>query len=71
VVEWLCERTGHGPASVPIYTEGPMFNRMGAQTVICGPGEIAQAHRVDEWVELDALLQATDLYRCAIEEFCT
>ena len=68
---WLAERTGAQPGSVPFYTEGAIFGRMGAPTTICGPGEIAQAHRVDEWVELDALLAATALYRAAIEEFCT
>jgi acetylornithine deacetylase len=68
---WLVERTGHPPATVPFYTEAAIFNRMGAATVVCGPGEIAQAHRVDEWVELDALEAASDLYRAAIEEFCT
>ncbi len=71
LVRWLVERTGEGTSTVPFYTEGPFFNRMGANTVVCGPGEIAQAHRVDEWVELDALEAAADLYRAAIEEFCT
>ncbi len=71
LASWITERTGSAPGSVPFYTEGPLFGRMGAPATICGPGEIAQAHRVDEWVELDALLAATDLYRAAIEEFCT
>lgn len=71
LVKWLVEETGASPSTVPFYTEGAFFTSMGARTVICGPGEIAQAHRVDEWVELDALLHATDLYAAAIEEFCT
>lgn len=68
---WLVERTGFPTSTVPFYTEAQIFNRMGARTVVCGPGEIAQAHRVDEWVELDALEAAAQLYRAAIEEFCT
>ncbi|MCP4867592.1 MAG: acetylornithine deacetylase [Proteobacteria bacterium] len=68
---WLVEQTGSATATVPFYTEAQIFNRMGARTVVCGPGEIAQAHRVDEWVELDALEAAAQLYRAAIEEFCT
>jgi len=68
---WLVERTGSATATVPFYTEAQIFNRMGARTVVCGPGEIEQAHRVDEWVELDALEAAAELYRGAIEEFCT
>jgi len=71
LVRWLVEETGHAPGTVPFYTEGAFFTSMGARTVICGPGEIAQAHRVDEWVELDALEQAAQLYTKAIEEFCT
>ena len=71
VVRWLVERTGEQTITVPFYTEGPTFDRMGARTCICGPGEIAQAHREDEWVELDALEAATDLYVDAIKEFCT
>jgi len=71
LVSWLVERTGEAPSTVPFYTEGAFFTSLGARTVICGPGEIAQAHRVDEWVELDALEAATAVYADAIEEFCT
>ena len=71
LVRWLVERTGEETITVPFYTEGPTFDRMGARTCICGPGEIAQAHREDEWVELDALEAASDLYVDAIKEFCT
>ena len=71
IVRWLTERTGREPGTVPFYTEGAFFTELGASTVICGPGEIAQAHRVDEWVELDALEEAADVYAAAIEEHCT
>jgi len=70
LVRWLVEQTGSQPGSVPFYTEAAIFGRMGASACVCGPGEIAQAHRVDEWVELDALEEAAQLYRHAIEEFC-
>ncbi len=68
---WLTEATGLKPGSVPYYTEAAILARKGATSVVCGPGEIAQAHRVDEYVELDALEQAAQLYRAAIEQFCT
>tara|TARA_B100000029_G_scaffold53234_1_gene48338 strand:+ start:182 stop:1303 length:1122 start_codon:yes stop_codon:yes gene_type:complete len=71
IVRWLIEATGNAASTVPFYTEGPTFQAMGASPCVCGPGEIAQAHRVDEWVELDALMAASDLYRDAISEFCT
>ena len=71
IVRWLVEHTGEQTITVPFYTEGPTFDRMGVRTCICGPGEIAQAHREDEWVEFDALGAASDLYTSAIKEFCT
>ncbi|MEA2743443.1 MAG: acetylornithine deacetylase, partial [Acetobacteraceae bacterium] len=38
-------------------TEGGFFETAGIPTIICGPGDIAQAHQPDEWIaesELDA-----------------
>jgi acetylornithine deacetylase len=38
-------------------TEGGFFENAGIPTIICGPGDIAQAHQPDEWIavsELDA-----------------
>ncbi len=70
LVAWLVEQTGQAPGSVPFYTEAAILARKGATSCVCGPGAIDQAHRVDEWVELDALEQAAQLYRAAIEQFC-
>jgi acetylornithine deacetylase len=36
-------------------TEAGLFSRAGIQTVVCGPGSIAQAHQPDEFVTLDQL----------------
>ena len=38
-------------------TEAGLFQQMGIPTVICGPGDIAQAHGPDEWVTLEQLAQ--------------
>ena len=38
-------------------TEGGFYENAGIPTIICGPGDIAQAHQPDEWIaesELDA-----------------
>jgi acetylornithine deacetylase len=70
LVAWLTEQTGRSPGSVPFYTEAAILARKGATSCVCGPGEIAQAHRVDEYVDLDALEEAAILYRGAIEQFC-
>ncbi len=38
-------------------TEAGLFQRIGIPTVICGPGDIAQAHAPDEFVTLEQLAQ--------------
>ena len=38
-------------------TEAGLFQKMGVSTVICGPGDIAQAHRPNEFVALEQLAQ--------------
>ncbi|MDP2982991.1 MAG: M20/M25/M40 family metallo-hydrolase [Candidatus Latescibacter sp.] len=35
---------------------------MGIPSVLCGPGNIAQAHTADEWVELDQIFKAARIY---------
>jgi succinyl-diaminopimelate desuccinylase len=37
-------------------------NEAGIPTVVCGPGELEQAHRVDESVAIDALVDAAAVY---------
>ena len=36
-------------------TEAGLFQEIGISTVVCGPGSIEQAHKVDEFIELDEL----------------
>lgn len=38
-------------------TEGGLFQQAGIPTVICGPGDIEQAHRPNEFVSLDQIAQ--------------
>ena len=32
------------------------------QTLLCGPGSLDQAHIIDEYIEIDQLHKAVDLY---------
>jgi acetylornithine deacetylase len=41
--------------TVPFATDGGHFQAAGWSTVVCGPGDIAQAHQPDEWVGIDQL----------------
>jgi acetylornithine deacetylase len=51
-VKSLVGANQHGKISFG--TEGGLFQRTaGIPTVVCGPGEIAQAHKPDEWISLD------------------
>ena len=42
----------NGTHAVSFGTEGGQFQRHGLSTVICGPGDIAQAHQPDEYLSL-------------------
>ena len=43
-------------------TDGSKLARAGIQTVICGPGDIAQAHTDSEFVEIDQVELAARVY---------
>lgn len=47
---------------VPYGTDAPAFDQLGIPTVVFGPGSIEQAHTCDEWVAIDQLLKATEIY---------
>lgn len=57
-------------ATVPYGTDGLAFATKMKNLVVLGPGDIAQAHTVDEWVETDQLTNAVDLYSRFIDRVC-
>jgi acetylornithine deacetylase len=57
------------PRTVSYGTDGVMFAEM-VNLVVLGPGDIAQAHTWDEWVELEQLELGTALYARLIERYC-
>jgi acetylornithine deacetylase len=58
IVHWAM-RLSRNPTvgKVSYGTEAGLFQKMGVPTVICGPGDIAEAHRPNEFVALDQLAQ--------------
>lgn len=50
-------------AKVAFATEAGLFNQAGIPTVVCGPGNIAQAHRPDEFITLDQVAQGEAFVR--------
>ena len=66
-----CERlTGRHAEAVAFCTEGPYLNALGMDTVILGPGDIAQAHQPDEYLALDRLRPTVELLEALIRRFC-
>ena len=58
----LMELTGaNGADVVPFGTEAGIFQGLGMDVVVCGPGSIEQAHKPDEYVSLDQMAQCLDL----------
>jgi acetylornithine deacetylase ArgE len=56
----------HRVTAVPYGTDASTIAEAGIPAVVFGPGDIAQAHTRDEWVELAEVAQAADiLYRLA------
>lgn len=56
--------------TVPYGTDGMAFGKKMKQMVVLGPGDIAQAHTVDEWVEIDQLKKGVALYERFIDHVC-
>ena len=50
-------------------TDGSKLARAGIETVVCGPGDIAQAHTCDEFIEIEQVEKAVRLYGRLIERW--
>ncbi|RFF26928.1 MULTISPECIES: acetylornithine deacetylase [unclassified Wenzhouxiangella] len=67
-VRAFCERHGLRVGEpVDFWTEASLFSAAGMPTMVLGPGDIAQAHTADEWVTLDQLERARNLYQRIVE----
>ncbi len=62
--------TGHAAESVSFGTEAPFFDQLGMQTLVLGPGDIAQAHQPDEYLALERIPPTLELLRALIRRFC-
>jgi acetylornithine deacetylase len=58
IVQWAMQLSRNSRVGKVSYgTEAGLFQRMGVPSVICGPGDIAQAHGPNEFVTLEQLAQ--------------
>ena len=65
------ELTGESlSAAAPYYTEGAIYNEAGIPTVICGPGDIDQAHRPNEFITDEQMQHGLPFLGRLIERVC-
>ena len=69
----LGKLVGRGaPGPVGFGTEAGLYaDRLGVPAVILGPGDIADAHRPDEFVDPAQLDRCSDVLRRIVDRFCT
>ena len=60
--ELVSRLTGDNSREVVSFgTEAGLFQEIGISTVVCGPGSIEQAHKIDEFIVLDELKKCLSL----------
>jgi acetylornithine deacetylase len=62
--------TGQSAMAVNFGTEMPFFNQLGMDTLVLGPGDIAQAHQPNEFLALKYIEPTLRLLRGFIDHFC-
>ncbi|MEH6476919.1 MAG: hypothetical protein V7727_14600, partial [Sneathiella sp.] len=59
----------NGDYAVNYGTEAGLFQTSGYSSVVCGPGDINQAHQPDEFIELSQLSACDEMMDTLIREF--
>ncbi|RJG42746.1 acetylornithine deacetylase [Motilimonas pumila] len=62
--------SGHQAEAVNYCTEAPFIQQLGCDTIVMGPGHIAQAHQPDEYLDLSFVTPTTELLKNLIQRFC-
>jgi len=62
--------TGYVSEPVAFATEAPFLQQLGMQTIVMGPGSIDQAHQPNEYMALNQVQPAVDLFTRLIGKFC-
>lgn len=62
--------SGHPAGAVAFGTEGPFFHDLGHDTLILGPGHIAQAHQPDEFLSLEQVPPMLAILEGLIQRHC-
>jgi acetylornithine deacetylase len=70
IVKMTEELTRSTSQSVVFATEGPYFSQLGMETVVLGPGSIEVAHQPNEFIEIEQLQQAINIYSALVQRIC-
>ena len=63
LLQVVTQRVGpHKTMGVPYGTNASRFSAKGVPCVVFGPGSIKQAHTADEWIDIQELRQASEVY---------
>jgi len=62
--------TGRTAEAANFGTEAPFLDQLGMETVILGPGNLAQAHQPDEYLEIARIPPTRELLQKMIRRFC-
>ena len=69
--EYLAELTGcRHLRGAPFATDGGQLEGIGIHSVICGPGELSEAHRPDESLPITHLRRGAELIREVVARLC-
>ena len=66
--QWMNQHRVPMIEAVDFWTEASLFSAAGKDAVVLGPGHIEQAHTVDEWVAIDQLNEAIEVYARLLAE---
>jgi acetylornithine deacetylase len=69
-VRTLEDLTGHTAEAVAFGSEAPFLQQLGMDVVVCGPGDLARAHKPDECVTVAALQRTGQLLHQLIGRVC-
>jgi acetylornithine deacetylase ArgE len=61
---------GEKSIAVPYATEAPLYTGFGIPTIVLGPGNIEQAHTVDEFISVKEIERAVSTYEKIIRSVC-
>jgi acetylornithine deacetylase len=72
LAEALQAELGESPrGGAPYATDGGRFAEVGIDVLICGPGELAQAHQPDESIARSAFERGPDVITAVMRRLCT